>query len=375
MDKTNPNRGGFDWQEAQRRYLDAISAFGKAAGVGDPFNPWAGALDYWWKSVAPAVADSEKAIFGNLVNQSKTFFGLADQFGKMMAAAASAQDKGADWKSVFDRHLESLKEGMGHLGGAGAAAGQAQPLASFWQLPLDTWERTMSSLSAMPGDMFKGLKGEAPLPAPERFPSIPGIGYTKEFQDQLQLGARLWAEYQKCFNEYQALLSAAGARAVDILRERIVKLDAEGGKIRSLREIYDLWVDCNEEAYSELVYSKEYSQKYGRMVNSLMAFKRHAQLLVDEGLAALNMPTQRAMDTMQKRQVEIRRDLHTAQERQRTDAEAIEKLRRELEALKREIRSAGKGRPEPAAGAAKPPRAGRKAPRGGSAESPVEAPE
>jgi len=371
MDKQNSNPGGFDWQEAQRRYLDAIAAFGRTAGTTDPLNPWAGALDYWWKSVAPAVADSEKAIFGNLVNQSKTFFGLADQVGKMMAAAAQGKD--GDWKAIFEQHLDAMKTGAAGL--SAAATPGPQPLASFWQLPLDTWERTLSSLSAMPGDMFKDFKGEAAPQAPERFPSIPGLGYTKEMQDQLQRGARLWAEYQKHMSEYQALLSAAGAHAVDILRDRIAKIGAEGGKIRSLREIYDLWIDCNEDAYAELAYSKEYAEKYGRMVNSLMAFKRHAQILVDECLAALNMPTQRGMDTIQKRQVEIRRDLRAAQERQKADAESIEKLRRELEALKREMRSAGKGRPDSGAAAGNPPRAKRRPPRSQGDDIPAEVPE
>jgi class III poly(R)-hydroxyalkanoic acid synthase PhaE subunit len=369
MDKQKTQTGGIDWQEAQRRYLDAIAAFGKAAGGADPLNPWAGALDYWWKSIAPAVADSEKAIFGNLVNQSKTFFGLADQFGKMMAAAAQGKD--GDWKTIFEQHLDAMKAGMA---GAPCPPPATQALGSFWQLPLDTWERTLSSLSAMPGDMFKGFKGEAPPPDAERFPSIPGIGYTKEIQDQLQRGARLWAEYQKALTEYQALLSAAGARAVDILRERITKLGAGDAKIRSLREIYDLWVDCNEEAYAELVYSQDYARKYGSMVNALMAFKRHAQILVDECLAALNMPTQRGMDTMQKRQADIRRDLRAAETRQKADAEAIDKLRRELEALKREMRSAGGGRPDPAA-ATENPRGRRRAPRGKSGEAPIEVPE
>jgi len=367
MDKQNSNPGGFDWQEAQRRYLEAIAAFGKSSGA-DPLNPWAGALDYWWKSVAPAVADSEKAMFGNLVNQSKTFLGLADQFGKMMAAAAQGKD--GDWKTILDQHLEMMKAGMS--GKPGAPAGQ--PLAAFWQLPLDTWERTLSSLSAMPGDMFKGFKDGSPPPAADRFPSIPGIGYTKEMQDQFQRGAQLWAEYQKHLSEYQALLSAAGVRAVDILRERVAKLGAEGGKIRSLREIYDLWVDCNEDAYAELVYSNEYAEKYGRMVNALMAFKRHAQMLVDEGLATLNMPTQRGMDTMQKRQSEMRRDLRAAEQRQKADSDAIEKLRRELEALKRDMRMAGRGRPDSVA-AAENPRAKRRPPRGQSGDIPAEGPE
>lgn len=366
MDKQKPQAGGIDWQEAQRRYLEAIAAFGKAAGGADPLNPWAGALDYWWKSIAPAVADSEKAIFGNLVNQSKTFFGLADQFGKMMAAAAQGKD--GDWKAIFEQHLDAMKTGM--AGSAGPAPA-AQPPGSFWQLPLDTWERTLSSLTGMPGDMFRGF-GAAGGPA--RLPVIPGIGYTKEKQDRLQHGTRLWIDYQRELAEYNALLSKAGVRAIDILRERVTKLGIEGGKIRSLREIYNLWVDCNEDAFAELAYSKAYSEQYGRMVNALMAFKRHAQGLVDDCLAALDLPTRGGIDTMQKRQAEIRRDLRVAEEHRRADAEAIEKLKQELEALKREMRMASKARPDSVA-AAENPRSRRRPARGESGDLPAEAPE
>lgn len=365
MDQPEDKPAAFDWQDAQRRYLDACAAFAKSAGAPDPINPWTGALDYWWKSVAPAVTGSEQAMYSNLVNQAKTFFGLGDQFGRMLAAAAAARDGENDWVAVMNRQLDALKAAVG---GAGAAAGQGpQSPAAFWQLPADTWERTLSSLSAMPGDMFRAFKLETGMPAADRFPSVPGLGYTKEMQDQLQHCARLWAEYQKQLVEYQALLSAAGVHAVEKLRERILRLGAEQKKITSLRQIYDLWVDCNEDAYAELVYSKEYSEQYGRMVNALMAFKRHAQMLVDEGLGALNMPTQRAMETMQQRQQEIRRDLRAAEARQQADADALQALKRELEALKRELKQGG-ARPDAAAAPDKPVRQKRPKPSGPAAE-------
>jgi regulator of replication initiation timing len=66
--------------------------------------------------------------------------------------------------------------------------------------------------------------------------------------------------------------------------------------------------------------SDEYQTVYGDLVNSLMALKRHLALMVDEGLEAMNIPSRSEINTLQKRQQELRRENHA--------------LRAEIESLK-----------------------------------------
>jgi hypothetical protein len=82
-----------------------------------------------------------------------------------------------------------------------------------------------------------------------------------------------------------------------------------GQEITSLREVYDLWVDAGEAAYSEFVLTEEYAAIYGRLVNALMALKHHSQNLVDEAVGAANLPTRRDILTLQCRQQEARRQI------------------------------------------------------------------
>jgi hypothetical protein len=35
-----------------------------------------------------------------------------------------------------------------------------------------------------------------------------------------------------------------------------------------LREIYDLWVDCCEEAYNDIVFTEQYQDAYGHLINA-----------------------------------------------------------------------------------------------------------
>lgn len=307
MSERDFNPPGFDWAEAQQRYLDAISAFTRGTRGTTPANPWAGALDYWWQHMAPAVGDSEKAVFTHLVNQSKAVYALTDEFGKLISAMAGTAEEGGDWQSVLDAHLDAMKRGVEQA--ADSTSGQGQP-SCFWQLPLENWEQTLASLSTLP-------------PAVDRFAGLPGIGHTREVQEQIQRTGHLWSEYQRALSELQSQLVSAGVRALDRLRQRIIEAATSGRKIGSLRELYDLWVDCSEETYAEQIFKDEYAQCYGELVNALMSLKGHLQHVTDDTLSALNLPTRRGMDTLVERQLDMRRE--------------VSELRRELEAIRRRL--------------------------------------
>lgn len=87
----------------------------------------------------------------------------------------------------------------------------------------------------------------------------------------------------------------------------------KGEPLDTLQAVYDLWVDGCEEAYAEHVFSDEYAKVHGRVVNSLIALKRHSRAMVDETLGMLNMPTRKEMNTLQARFQDLRRDLRAMQ--------------------------------------------------------------
>jgi len=160
----------------------------------------------------------------------------------------------------------------------------------------------------MPGDFLQDFKTNNFREVTDKFLSVPGIGYTKESQEQVQEGIRLWNDYQRTANEYIHAISKVGLDALEAMRFRILEMAEKGEVINSLREIYDLWVDSNEKAYAAYVYTDEYSEIYGRMTNALMAVKKHSSNTVDEMLASLNMPTRKTVNAMLERQQELRRE-------------------------------------------------------------------
>lgn len=317
MSDNSHSTGINDWMDMQRKYWDAWSALGaQTLGSVAPekvVNPWADALEQWWKAVAPGTATEVEDFYTRLVEQGKTFFRLSEGLSEALRRATPGGQPLSEWQGEMEQAFGGLKEAFS--GSGTDAHNMMRQVMAFWELPLDTWQRTMSSMSAVPGDFLQRLRSEElerVKPVLEggidQFLSIPGVGYTREWQEQLQAQWRLWLDYQKAYQDYLAGYAKIGTQSVERLEQKLKQLLKEGKELTALRELYDLWVDCCEDVYGEYIATDEYADLHARLVNSLMALKHHGSIMVDEVLGAMNMPTQREVSTLQCRLQETRRD-------------------------------------------------------------------
>ena len=345
-----------DWLEAQRKYMDAWSALsgnssqqqGKSAGGNGNFadNPWNKALEFWWRSIADNAPGDAKGFYEKLIDETQSFYYVTDQLSRFMHGLAEINRSSEDWQKQLEQCFEDMKNHM--MSSQGNMGQVLNGMFGAWQLPMDTLQRTMSFGSVSPGDFLQGIKPEMDQAGQvtDKFLSVPGVGYTRESQEQMQEGMRLLANYQRTAHEYHVELSKVGLNALDIMKQRIMEMAENNEEMTTLREVYDLWVDCNEKAYAEFAFSEEYSRLYGKLVNDLMALKQHGQMFMDETMSALGMPTRRGMNTMQKRQQEMRRELQASSsriEKLESELEKVEDLEREVKALKSGQNSAATG--------------------------------
>ncbi|WP_018231568.1 class III poly(R)-hydroxyalkanoic acid synthase subunit PhaE [Thioalkalivibrio thiocyanodenitrificans] len=320
------------WMEAQRKYWDAWLDLSRASMDAAPSsggqahgsaNPWSGALDQWWKSVAPAVTPDARDFYGRMMDLGRGYFGMAE--GLMR------QDGGEAGTEALRSWLDQCADALRKVGtGAGAKDDSTRDFMAFWQLPMDTWQRVASSFTPLPGDMLKALRPEGaaafgPGEHLERFLSLPGVGYTRESQEQYQSLSRRILEYQRAWQAYETGLARVALESVDRFRARLDDAARREQPITSMRELFNEWVDVCEEVYGEYAMSDNYARTYGDMVNALMAVKQEGSRLVDETLEGLNMPTRREISTLHERFQESRRE--------------IRNLRREIE----ELKAAGNG--------------------------------
>ena len=338
MSNKEPDSMYRGWIDAQRQYLDVWSAFGQLIndtlnGNTSKKNPISDSMDQWWKLVGPALPEGGDDLITKLTGQSKLYFLMGEQFVTLLNNIKEFKKLSSDWQSELTEQFEEIKK---LLASSINSNHTMHDLFGAWQLlPLDTLQRTFSSASVMPGDFLEDLKPENFERVTDRFLSIPGVGYTRESQESVQTGIKLWNQYQKAANEFNNAMCNVGINALDAMRLKIIQMAEQGKEINSLREVYDLWVDCNEESYASFVFSDEYSELNGRLTNALMAVKQHGRNVVDEALGAMNMPTRRGINTMQKRQQEMRREQKDANNKIANLQDEIKLLRENLSANKK----------------------------------------
>jgi class III poly(R)-hydroxyalkanoic acid synthase PhaE subunit len=323
-----------DWLEIQRRYLEVLSKGVdlRSEKQDDAAGPaqWYKAAEQWWSSVLPRIPGESQSLFSNILHQSQSFSSMTDQFARLLAEMATAGKEGNDWQAVLKRHITRMQEQFSAAG----MAGGADKLTDQWLSALGSWQR--AGMAVYPDEVFKGMDGDAVKMMADRFLSLPAVGPGADYVNRLQATLRLWREYQERCRQYHHVFSHLARDALVCLEQKILQLGKENKKITSLRELYNLWVDCNEQVFSEHAASEEYAILYGELIASFMTFRRHSQQLLDSTMERLDLPTRESMASVREKQRELHRQLLESQEQQRQTQTTVEELRAELAELRRQ---------------------------------------
>lgn len=303
-------------------------------------SPWGDALELWWQALAPKVDNDHHAVFRKFIDQGKIYFGFNQEFLKILQTLSDNHPTAEqDWQTLWESSFIELKDHFNRLLNDGKTG------LGFWELPLENWQRTWSSLFNFPSDVWQQLQTEALTKGQQRFShewerwfSMPSVGYLQNWQTRYQARAKLWLNYQQAHEQYISLFSKIGILTVDLLRDKIVQLDLQGQSVNNLRATYDLWIDCGEIAYAKIASSDEYREHNANLINALMALKQHERQLMDELLSALNMPTRKDFDTLVYRMQQMRRELRARALPSVPDHSAVlAALQTEVEALRAEL--------------------------------------
>lgn len=315
-----------DWLDIQRQYLESLAdGLAGAAGAedGGEAAPWQRAVEQWWQSVLAQVPGESQSLFNNIFHQSLSFSSMTAQFAQLLNAMADADVDGSDsWQSILHRHIKHMQDQF-HLVEPAATAPEQ------WRSALNAWQMVP------PDELFQGLGGEALREMTERFQALPAMGPAGGYITLLQESMRLWQDYRERCTQYHNVFRRLGCDALDRLERRILQLAREGGRITSLRELYNLWIDCNEEAFSEYAASEEYAMLYGELLTDFMAFRRQSRELLDATLRQLDLPTRESLVSVRRDQHELQRQLQQSQAQQQRTQAALEALQVELDDLRR----------------------------------------
>ncbi len=302
-----------DWMESQQGYW---KAWGDLAQRGmkapeAPKNPFAEGITQWWQAVSPMTPPAGRDVFDRVMDVSKGYFTLAEQF---MGASGKKESSGMDAVNGWLENMQKMwANPTPNMFGANPFAGNnpGQGFNTFWDLPMDTWQRLAANIVPMPGDYTHAFHQDgsgAVRDQVNRFLSMPAVGYNRESQEQFQVLAQRQMDYATATQAYQMAFGKLGAEAARKFQESLQHRAKDAKPISSLRELYDQWVEMSEAAYAEFVMTEDYQKLYGQLVNSLLALKKQMARMVDQGLEAMHMPSHAEISTLQCRQQELRRE-------------------------------------------------------------------
>ncbi|MFQ5936040.1 MAG: poly(R)-hydroxyalkanoic acid synthase subunit PhaE, partial [Acidiferrobacterales bacterium] len=153
-----------DWTEFQRKYWEAWTELGRQAfGAVPPpsasANPWTEALEQWWKAAGVSAPPEIEDFYAKLIEQGKAFFRVSEGLSRVFESATSSGQSMLDWQAQMQQALSGMKAAFS--GSETEAHDLLRQVMAFWELPLDTWQRTASSMSVLPGDILQNLKPES----------------------------------------------------------------------------------------------------------------------------------------------------------------------------------------------------------------------
>jgi polyhydroxyalkanoate synthase subunit PhaE len=254
----------------------------------------------------------------------RTLAGMKSYFDLMQGAAAGAQiNPAADWRQQLQQMFGGASQPFAQAFG-GIDTHGAEGFARQWQ----SW------LQAAQQSGFSNV--------PAGHPATPAFGLNREQQMQQQEFSAALMESMQASATYQALIQRANAQAVELMQGRLAQHAEPGRQIDSPKALYDLWVDCAEEAYAQIALSEEFRTAYGEMVNTQMRVRKMQQAKTEELCKELGMPTRSEVSSIGERLQQLRRELRSIAGNDQ--AQEILELRRELNALKRQL-AAGESKP------------------------------
>jgi polyhydroxyalkanoate synthase subunit PhaE len=322
MNDSNP--WAEQWLNAQQKFVET---WGQMAKDGQPANSqtnlWSEGLKLWTDSFQPQESGFKQAV-DKCFDAGKSYFSMTEQVSNLMADGKSATEAMTQWTEQLKSSLQAgimsnpMAGAMGGFNPGSFNPGSFNPSTNDfmqqWFAPAKNWENMVSNMNMfsqnpmqMPGMNGAAFNmGEMVDPLGKAL-SAPGIGYFREPQEKQQKGIQLMLEYHQANNDFNQASLRISIESVQGFQDRLVKSTSENSP-KSMRDLYDLWVEVSEEHYAVFAMSEEYQTLYGAMVNKLMSTKKHYQGITNDLMESMNMPSRQEVDTLQYRLAEVRRE-------------------------------------------------------------------
>jgi len=269
-------------QEMLQHWLKWSAAPANASG---PFE--------WWPKLGATAASALPPSFQQFGPAWELYFSLGrallQDFGGGEAKAADLASRAQSFAAVMDTWFEQLGSQLGQL--------------PNFRVPPDP-QQWWQSLMHAPG----APASAAPNSAPTDFAAL---GLTRERQEAWQKFARLLTQYQEVQAKLARQWIKIGAETTKKFAARVSAAGsgAPGASIESIKALYDLWIECAEEAYGGVAHSPEYCQLIAELANSSHAVRAEQQRELESWARQFDLPTRAEVNALHQQVKQLRAQL------------------------------------------------------------------
>lgn len=304
--KPRPSQAQDNQASADAAWFDRLRAGQekKWAGFDDMNRQWADMNKKWRDGIDAQMRGAGGGQTG-MPPFADIFTQMGQPFLNLMGSAAGTREGAADLQDIVTRWLESQR-GFWELLLLQNMHPPAADAASQWQR---MGEHMAQNAPAFWAQMMQNNGGQNPFARMAQpmdvFADMPGIGYTREKQEDWARLYRRFLAHEEALRHYNAEMVKLALIALARFEETLKTGDLSP---TSLKDIYNHWVNISEDVYARFALSDDHARTYARMVDTLSELKLEFTKLCDQWAQQLNLPTRAEIDTLHQRMHEMKRD-------------------------------------------------------------------
>jgi hypothetical protein len=150
----------------------------------------------------------------------------------------------------------------------------------------------------------------------------PAFGPTREHQQRWQRTAEAWRRIDEAQRRLQRLWSDALREAATAFAARLGPPQAAAVSAEAMRKLYDMWIECAEEAYARAAHGDAFCNALSEFVNASSQWRRELQASIEHSAKLLDLPTRSEINTLMHRLKSVEERLRAASKTPKPRAEA-----------------------------------------------------
>lgn len=234
-------------------------------------------------------------------------------------------EAGENWQQPLNQYLSQIQQQLQQ-----AAVGSSkvtQDLSELWQLYLKEVQKFnqlwLESVTASLQPLSQTTTGSTKpwlelnnlywnLLYEEAFGSLmqsPILGPTRELNGKLLKTFDVWTELYRASVDYQVVLADVQYRSLEALMQELITLHEQDKKITDWREFQQLSSSIADRVFEETFRQDDNLRVRGNFINKLNTYRLQQQILMEEWMKLINLPTRSEVDEIHQNIYSLRKEI------------------------------------------------------------------